>query len=416
MNTISVYSFDPGSVNFAIAKVSVVVNINDRVKYYGIPIEWATVLTSKYDTTGGIVIGKKLDLSEDESSSEQTNEQPRSQYIADFAHPSFKCKWTPRKLIEPPRSSLEMLKAYENHLLTGPSMEIFRKEIAQIKAKNGKINVIIEPQIDQYGGSFQVDNHDLYVVTYMTLSREEMCGSNLNFVQWNGKNKSGLEGKHGKERKEDTAPVAINLLRKEGFEDQAQFIESLPSKKPREDVADAYLQARNYLLRTLAKAGYAIPSTESGLVGKSDMIKTKKQSDKFLLDTLPKPGPEKEDSKKKVQKNKDKKQKRKSDKNPKVKDLDESDSVQEPAKKKRKKNVGAASEVPKSKRASNVDKSFSTTSVVTDSKPSKEKKRTDNGNEPELISVTVEHNNGKTKKRTDVIQYEPDVVSIDSED
>lgn len=396
MQTIVVYSFDPGSVNFAITKVCAKVNPKDITKYYGICMEWARVITSKYETEGGIITKNSSETS-DESEDSDNETQTDLCLSAQAGFPKFNCKWTKRKTIQPPKAPLQILKSYEAHLMTGNSMELFRQEIKQMREVNKKckINILIEPQIDQHINSFKIENHDLFITTYLVLSREEMCGENLNFVEWNGNNKSGLEGKHGKERKNETAKVAINLLRLEGFEAQAKFIESLPSIKPREDVADAYLQARNYLLRTLAKAGYAVPDANSGLIGKTDLLKTKKKSDKFLLDSLPKPVPEKGYSIGSSKKSKKNKLKRKADKEPKISDLDDSDSAKEPPKKKRKileENPKKKASKKKNKRSNQGKNTESTTTTTTTT--------TKKGQQPQLVSITIDEENSAVNIKT----------------
>lgn len=272
MKTICVYSFDPGSVNYAVDRVSVKIDTGDKSKYFGISLDWAQVLTPKYETTGGIIFDKNI--------AGVTNGDYSECYVS----------WNPRVYDkEKPRIPLQILKSLQDIIRNGDQMQQFRDEISQMLAQkpNEKINILIEPQIDQLDTkSLRMENHDLFVTTYLTLSDDDMVGlKNLNFIQWSGKNKSGMEGKHGKERKhEKPAEIAMEFLRKEGFENKADFIATLPSKKPREDVADAYLQARNFLLATLQAMGYAIPSVESGLVGKNDLSKHKQKTiiDKFL--------------------------------------------------------------------------------------------------------------------------------------
>lgn len=67
------------------------------------------------------------------------------------------------------------------------------------------------------------------------------------FVPVSGHKKAGLRGMHGDQRKQKTADVAERMLDDEGQVHALAWVQRLAQHKPREDVADAYLQARREL-------------------------------------------------------------------------------------------------------------------------------------------------------------------------
>jgi len=75
------------------------------------------------------------------------------------------------------------------------------------------------------------------------------CGefTPLRWVTRDGKQKSGLKGVHGAERKKKVQVVGPEFLELEEQHDALAYVNLLARSKPREDVLDAYLQARHYL-------------------------------------------------------------------------------------------------------------------------------------------------------------------------
>jgi hypothetical protein len=248
MDELYVYSIDPGTVNCAVKRVSVALDPTTKTDYYGIKFDWFRQLTIKYPT-----------IPEDEKGDDQDDDMVTTQ------KKSKKLTWKPKKLNKSvARNADQMIVAYAEELKQGEDLRIMREEIAQaLKAyPHRPINILMEPQIDHLK-SGRADNHNIYVSTIATLVT--MYGShNLRFIRWSGKNKSGLEGVTGKDRKIKTAPIAIEILKQEGFKRHARFIEELPKPKPQEDAADSYLQGRNYLLHVLALMGYTIPDESKG--------------------------------------------------------------------------------------------------------------------------------------------------------
>ena len=67
------------------------------------------------------------------------------------------------------------------------------------------------------------------------------------FVPVSGHKKAGLRGLHGNDRKEKTGDICEEMLEQDGQYEALEWFNQLARHKPREDVADVYLQARRHL-------------------------------------------------------------------------------------------------------------------------------------------------------------------------
>ena len=137
-------------------------------------------------------------------------------------------------------------------------------------------DIIVERQVDQIRGIGQKDHHGkatMHAVysalrmlelargqTLLCMSAERLATHHIpadividdmhrasSFVPVSGHKKAGLAGTHGDDRKQVTMEAAEAFLEKEGQEEALAWYNLLARHKPREDVADAYLQARRHL-------------------------------------------------------------------------------------------------------------------------------------------------------------------------
>ena len=235
LKTLVAYSLDPGTVYLAFNKVSIMIDLTDKNRYFGVSLDWAEILNIKYPILPGY-----LDVA-DQNAFQEDGTQP---------------------VISrgPARTTQEMREAYIKELRDGVLQKICQDYEDQVsKDPHSLLTIVAEPQLDQIKLTGDPIMHDIFVLTYGFFAGRYGT-ERVKFIIWSGKNKSGLDGVHGRDRKEKTGPVAIQLLQQEGFDDMATYIESLKRPKPQEDVSDAYLAARNFLLNVVSSMGYRIDS------------------------------------------------------------------------------------------------------------------------------------------------------------
>jgi hypothetical protein len=214
-----VYSIDPGTVNLIFMKLRAKLNTKNKDEYNGIYIDWSEIVDIKYRTPA--------------------DEKARRN----------------------PRSNDDIMRQLHFEL-TDPSGRLSKidDEFTQslIKFPNKRIIIVVELQMDSIAtGKYQVPiNYAIYNVIHMYFLTK-YGASKVKFVGVSGKNKDGLFGVHGDQRKKDTIDVACSFLEEENFEQWSDYIRSLKRPKPAEDVADAYNQGRDFMLSIMQGMGYA---------------------------------------------------------------------------------------------------------------------------------------------------------------
>jgi len=219
---ISCYSFDPGTVNMGVAKVYVIINPNNVGSRIPIGIEWFQVINVKYAIS---------------DAPSKTN----------------------------PRTDDQMTTEYFKVLSEGPLKRICDEFDEELKLdETSKLIILIEEQMDvvEFTTSPGFKKPPImYCLQHCTkMFFYARYGTEVvSFNRVHGKSKDGLKMNHGRERKQATSNVAISYLRSDGFDEMADSIELLKAPKPREDICDAYLAGRLYLLGVLSSLRKVIP-------------------------------------------------------------------------------------------------------------------------------------------------------------
>jgi hypothetical protein len=224
LEEICVYSFDPGTTNFAITKLVAKINPKDPTEYHGVDMEWFEVIQVKYTSEEACRLKDKTKIRDDDQIT--------------------KAMWW-----ELENGKLKKIcTEYEELLKTKPTR---------------KLMIMVESQMDHIslGGYRQPILYALYhdIHTFFLTKYKEK----LSFIRWRGHDKSGLEDTTKNARKKATIPTAISFLEQEGFTSTAASIRALKKPKPAQDVADTYNQARAFLLNYLSSLGFSISSSSN---------------------------------------------------------------------------------------------------------------------------------------------------------